>query len=230
MNNLKPNDKRAQGAIILIWSVMTIQLIYLFSNLFEYLLLKGAVNGLPITEEAAKANDFRQLVISLVFMVGYIVSVITFIQWFRRAYYNLHQLVPNLNFTEGWASGAWFVPIINLFRPFQIMKELSTKTHLLLTQKNIKYEYTSKYMVIWWTLWIFMNFTDRISNQISKHSTTIDDFLFSTLFTLITGIFFIPLSIFTVKVIRDYSHMEKELALLPNIEVEEINPENSQTF
>jgi hypothetical protein len=222
MNNLKPNEKRAQGAIILIWSVMTIQLIYLFSNLFEYLLLKGAANGLPITEEAAKANDFRQLVISLVFMVGYIVSVITFIQWFRRAYYNLHLLVPNLNYTEGWASGAWFVPILNLFRPFQIMKELYEKTHLLLIQKNINYnyKYTSKYMVIWWTLWIVINFADRISGQISKYATTIDDFLFSTLFTLITGIFFIPLSIFTVKVIRDYSLLEKELTLLQNIEVD----------
>lgn len=47
------------------------------------------------------------------------------IRWLRRAYYNLHQL-PTIqpDYPEGWAAGAWFVPFINLARPFTIMREV----------------------------------------------------------------------------------------------------------
>ena len=51
------------------------------------------------------------------------------IRWLRRAYYNLH-LLPGIRpeYPEGWAAGAWFVPFINLVRPFTIMREVWNDT------------------------------------------------------------------------------------------------------
>jgi len=51
------------------------------------------------------------------------------IRWLRRAYYNLH-LLPGINpeYTEGWAAGAWFVPFLNLVRPFTIIREVWNDT------------------------------------------------------------------------------------------------------
>jgi len=86
--------------------------------------------------EAAESNDLRQLVIAIISMVVALISAVTFIMWFRRAYFNLHSRVSKLSFTEGWAAGAWFVPIVNLGRPLNIMQELYNKTAALLKEKD----------------------------------------------------------------------------------------------
>jgi hypothetical protein len=62
--------------------------------------------------------------ISLV--VGYLlIGPITFIPWFHRAYSNLPRIgTRKLRYRTGWAIGAWFIPIFNLFRPKQITNDI----------------------------------------------------------------------------------------------------------
>lgn len=48
-----------------------------------------------------------------------------FIAWFFQAYKNLRRLgVHNMRYGNGWAIGAWFIPIFNLFRPKQIANDI----------------------------------------------------------------------------------------------------------
>jgi hypothetical protein len=55
----------------------------------------------------------------------WILTAIFFIAWLHRAYKNLQPLgVLTLRFGPGWAIGAWFVPIMNLFRPKQIVNDV----------------------------------------------------------------------------------------------------------
>ena len=47
------------------------------------------------------------------------------IAWTRRLYRNLAPLgARGLRFSEGWAVGAWFVPLLNLVRPKQILNDI----------------------------------------------------------------------------------------------------------
>ncbi len=68
--------------------------------------------------------------------------------WFRRAYFNLHQKVSYLSHSEGWAAGSWFVPIVNLYRPYQIMKEIYVETKELFTKRGLseKVGYSTNYL------------------------------------------------------------------------------------
>ena len=48
-----------------------------------------------------------------------------FITWFFQAYKNLRRLgVQNMRWGNGWAVGAWFVPILGLWRPKQIANDI----------------------------------------------------------------------------------------------------------
>lgn len=48
-----------------------------------------------------------------------------FIAWFFQAYKNLRRLgVANLRYGNGWAIGAWFVPILGMWRPKQIANDV----------------------------------------------------------------------------------------------------------
>ena len=80
----------------------------------QYDLLQTVANGGFISDEAVEANDTRESFLGIIYLIAYIISGITFIMWFRRAYFNLHQKVSWLNHSEGWAAGCWFVPIVNL--------------------------------------------------------------------------------------------------------------------
>ena len=49
--------------------------------------------------------------------------------WAFRAHANLHEgAVAGLNFAPGWAVGSFFVPVANLWVPFQAMRELVNRS------------------------------------------------------------------------------------------------------
>lgn len=63
---------------------------------------------------------------SLVFLL----SVVFVSMWIHRAHANLFAAgVEGLEFTPGWSVGWFFIPIMNLFKPFQAMRELWNRSH-----------------------------------------------------------------------------------------------------
>lgn len=213
MKNLKPNGQRAKNAITLIWIVFALEIISLISGYFQYDLLQTVVNGSEISMETATANNTRELMIGIIYLIAYIISAITFIQWFRRAYFNLHLKVNYLSHTEGWAAGCWFVPIICLYRPYQIMKEIYQETKKLLIKNGIDYKqsFSTNALGWWWTLWIISGIISQFVYRYSMKAESIDELITSTVASMIGNIIGIPLALITVKVIRDYSNVEPML-------------------
>lgn len=210
MEHLKPNGKRAKNAIAFIWIVFALNIVSLISGYFQYDLLQTVANGGEISMETATANDTRQHVIGIIFLIVYIISVVTFIQWFRRAYFNLHLKVTNLSQPEGWAAGSWFVPIICLYLPYQIMKEIYQETKELLDQKGIdcKQCLSTSALGWWWALWSIKNLISQRVFHYAFYAESIDDLTTGTVASMIGNIIGLPLALITVKVIRDYSTVE----------------------
>lgn len=222
MENLKPNGQRAKIAIMLLWTVLTVEIISLLSDYLQYDLLETVANGGQITTEAATDNDLRQKIIGLIYLTVYVISGITFIRWFRRAYYNLHIKAESLSFTEGWAAGCWFVPIISLYRPNQIMKELYLETQILLSKKDENYaqNLTTHFIGWWWALWIISSFLGQFIFRYSMKAETLEELTTTTIASIVASIIGIPLAIITVKVIKDYSEVEHLLYELKDEEEE----------
>ena len=222
MENLKPNSQRAKIAIMLLWTVLTVEIISLLSDYLQYDLLETVANGGQITTEAATDNDLRQKIIGLIYLTVYVISGITFIRWFRRAYYNLHIKAESLSFTEGWAAGCWFVPIISLYRPNQIMKELYQETQSLLSKKDENYaqNLTTHFIGWWWALWIISSFLGQFIFRYSMKAETLEELTTTTIASIVASIIGIPLAIITVKVIKDYSEVEHLLYELKDEEEE----------
>ncbi len=223
MENLKPNGQRAKIAIMLLWTVLTVEIISLLSDYLQYDLLQTVANGGQISSETATANDLRQRIIAMIYLAVFIISGITFIRWFRRAYYNLHLKAESLSFTEGWAAGCWFVPFLCLYRPNQIMKELYQETQNLLSKKNENYaqNLTTHTIGWWWALWIITSLLGQFIFRYSSKAETIDELTVSTVASIIASLISIPLAIITVKVIKDYSEIEPLLYELRDEEEEE---------
>ena len=60
----------------------------------------------------------------------WIAAAIAFLAWMHRAYRNLPALGANrLGYSPRWAIGAFFVPVLNLVHPYQVVRELWRESH-----------------------------------------------------------------------------------------------------
>ncbi len=225
MENTRPNEQRAKSAILWIWIVLALEIANLISSYMQYDLLQAIIGGGYVSDEATNANDIREGLLGMLYFAASIVSCVTFIKWFRRAYFNLHRKVGGLTYSEGWAAGSWFVPIISLYRPYKIMKEIYVKTREFLTQKGLseRIDYSTAYLGWWWALWVISAVVGQFVIRMTlQGEDTVDNLVTITIMQIILGIIGIPLAIITVKIIKDYSKAEPLLAQIKD-EEQEIN-------
>lgn len=207
---LKNNKLRARNSTILLAIIFILSVISIISDLMQYALLNSEIG---FTAEEGEENDLRQQIIAIFIFVAYILSYTFFIMWFRRAYFNLHQKINYLEFSEGWAAGAWFVPILNYIRPYHIMKELYVETENYLVKNKTNYTKTLNLSLIgiWWASWIIVSIFDRISYRLNTNSETIEEMSTATLFSIVNEFITLPTCILAIKVIKDYNKVENAL-------------------
>jgi hypothetical protein len=227
---LRPNFERAKTAIFIIYIILVFNLISVFSFYFQYELLLKIEDGY-YSESEATSNDTRQQFIAIANALLYIVSAITFISWFRRAYYNLHQLTDRLRYSEGWAAGGWFLPIGNLFIPFQIMRELFVKAQNIIN-KNESHRQNNRYPAIlnlWWGLWILSLVLSQIASRLT-FSEGIELLKLQTVLFLCENLIEIVNAFIIIKIIRMYSNMELMLEETAVMDIElfakDVKPEH----
>lgn len=229
MENLKPNDRRARNAVSMIWVVMTISIISSLFLIVDEVYLAGQ-NYATVDYYVFAVFDLGLTTSSILYTVVFIASAVTFIMWFRRAYYNLHQLKGNMLYGEGWAAGGWFIPVLNLYMPYQIMKDLYTGTNKLLSQNlsTCTLQLSTSYLGWWWFLWLFCGFVRQLSVRSYLQG---DSFGIGLPADVISTLLLIPLAMVTVIIIKDYAAIESALVDIKendpyNIEIEKDKIEN----
>lgn len=210
---MRYNSERARYAIMLLWVMFGMEMLVGISSFMQLTLLQQMADGYNIDEDTLTMNDMREMVLNLLYLVGHITCAVVYIRWFRRAYYNLHQLPINVNHDEGWAAGAWFVPILNLFRPYQIMSELYRETRKILRPKDAQYKYVSAESTVgwWWGLWVVWSVMGNFEARISFRADSIDDYILSDTISVFSAFIGMPLALLAIKVVKDYSVLENKM-------------------
>jgi hypothetical protein len=121
----RPLAGRGRLVVGLLAAGILVDLVAVGSDALELAPLERIASGELVTDAEADANDLRQAVIGIVQGVVFVLTAAFFIAWFHRAYSNLPALgATSLRFGRGWAVGAWFVPILSLWRPKQIANDI----------------------------------------------------------------------------------------------------------
>lgn len=203
MEKILSNQKRAKNIILVFKIMLILTVISIISNYFEYNLL----NSGDIDMDSANANVQRQGLIIIIQFGILISSFVLFIMWFRRAYHNLHNLgINTLSFTEGWAAGCWFVPFINLVRPYKIMKEIWVETNNQITDNNLTKE--TSLIGWWWGLFLISNFIANISFRFSLNAESIDELVTVSVINILSDLIEIPVILITIKLIQETNKSE----------------------
>lgn len=174
----------------MLWISLGISIISLLSDFKQMNLLSGS-----FSQAEAEFNDARQHIIGVIFLVASIVTGIAFLKWIYRANSNCRGFgAQGMKFTPGWSIGYYFIPISNLYAPYQAMKEIWKVSTNPADWQN---EAGSSLLGLWWALWLSDGFCYQHALRMSLREDTV-----TSLQTSITAsIIDIPLCIVAVSLI-----------------------------
>ncbi|MFF6886560.1 DUF4328 domain-containing protein [Streptomyces sp. NPDC012421] len=125
---------------------------------------------------AAEAYLSAETGLSMLAVLAACVSVATgvvFIVWFHRVRQNAGAFAPDSQTrTPGWAIGAWFIPLANLWIPRQIAVEVWRASR----QDPYAADGARELTVLnaWWTCFVVGVVLDRLSSTLYKQAETLD--------------------------------------------------------
>lgn len=127
---LLPVLGRARAIIIAFWILAA-------AYVLGAVAVVGVFIAMPAIDAAVESGPASVLLaiavaamgVGLLFFAGFVVVVVLFCMWQHRVHNNAHVLATRpMAFTPGWGVGYWFFPILNLIRPYQVMREIDAAT------------------------------------------------------------------------------------------------------
>src|SRR5262249_41598065 len=157
----------------LMWATLVVSVVAAVSGFFEISLLNRIGAGV-ISETEANANDLRQGAIGILQFLITLATAAAFLTWFYRAHKNLPRLGARyLQYSSGWAVGGFFVPILGLVRPFQVMREVWCHSYPPSPESGATAEGqppqppTLTLVGWWWGLFLLSSAVGRIASRIA---------------------------------------------------------------
>ena len=116
-------DPRLLTAVYVVLSVASIGV-----AIFQILGILGMSDLLPTADQLIEPDPSmaaRNMTTMLILAGLTLVELLVYFMWVYRANANSQGLgARGMRFTPGWAVGWSFVPVMNLFRPYQVMREI----------------------------------------------------------------------------------------------------------
>ncbi|TRZ43181.1 DUF4328 domain-containing protein [Robertkochia solimangrovi] len=209
---LYSNHKRSVILIRIFQVLLVLTVIAILSNIMELqLLYKMQVEEVNLT--ILENNDLRQSIIGFLQLGLTIASIVVFLNWFRRSYGNLHRLGVHPNQSESATIWTWFVPILNLFRPFQIMKEIWYETQFTIRKSDVTFQIKEGDLLLgtWWILFIATGILGRIIFQNAMSSETVEEYITGSTLTLFSDILDFAGAITVIVIVKNVSKWEARI-------------------
>jgi hypothetical protein len=151
-------EGRAKFATAALWVFVTIAVPSAFGQFLE---ASGSIDLAAVEIEPLALGIALAY---LAYFAAFVASVVIVAIWIHRAHANLADAaVDGLEFTPGWAVGWYFIPIANLFKPFQAMRELWRASH---GEAHPFDGPAPSAVTAWWTCWIVGNILSSVGDRL----------------------------------------------------------------
>lgn len=114
------------------WAMIIVQALWVWPNVDTLLTWQDYFAGVEAAEGeeeqgillGMRAAELAGVVLGILFLALFVAATVFWLMWVHRTYRNLPALgAEGLKYSPGWAVGYYFIPILNLVRPYQIMSE-----------------------------------------------------------------------------------------------------------
>ena len=199
--NWRARLARAWLVIVAALSVLTATL-----EIAHLRLVAGKTTGTLTLDLAQRVDDSNATlgVVYILTLVAYLFSAVFFILWTHRAYKNITALgAQRPRFGAGWAIGGWFVPILGLWRPKQVVDDIwrasDPAAPAAVRPDQWRNQRTPFLLAAWWALYIAGSVADRLAAR--QPSDTIEHDRMATTYALCSSLLTIAGALLAVLVV-----------------------------
>lgn len=161
---------------------------------------RGAIRG---ADDLGRAEELVRVADVIRFGV-FVAAAIAFLAWFSRAYRNIERLgVPGLRYTPGWAVGAWFVPILNLFRPKQVANDIWRASDPQVTRRSEGWHGrdVSPWLHWWWAFWVAGGVFGNQAAFAQVQADTVSEEFSASTFAIVADVLFAVSAVLAIAVV-----------------------------
>tara|TARA_E500000178_G_C16801604_1_gene652718 strand:+ start:28 stop:642 length:615 start_codon:yes stop_codon:yes gene_type:complete len=194
-------------------------------NALEFDFFKDIENQSFQTEEeliiAGNLIDQLHVVAFISFLITFILGGIVIFKWIYRSNINAGLLgAKDMKFSPGWSVGWFFIPVVNLWKPFQAMQEIYNAS---LNPANWKDLGKPKIVLQWWGLWMISNSLNQFNNKKAEKAETISELINVNLLNQAGEILWIILCVTFLSLVKKISKSQLENF---SLQESENHPEN----
>ena len=208
---LRDNSVRAQQAVGVFQVLAVVLLLVVISDVWYIGELSA---GHTPDEIDAYGLGLVHNLLPIIEVLALVASFVVLIRWLRRAYWNMHALRLRLEHGEGWAAGAWSVPVLNMFRPYSIVKEVWRQTQL------VAFERVQPHVLlrIWWIVFILDRLAGNASGRLASSASTTLQLQNAASADIIAEVLGITSALLTMRVVQRIAGFEAQMTLRLQVE------------
>jgi hypothetical protein len=189
----------------LLWISVLIACVALVDDIAEFLQVQVG----QISPDQVASNDPVQGFIGLLQSGLGILTGIIFLKWIYRSYKNIQGFgAQGLRFSPGWAVGYYFIPILSLIRPVQVMNEIWRASD---DPRDWPKRPGSWLIASWWTLFLVYTGITQISLELAIQASTNDQWTLAAVLAILGDFFSIPLSLAALRLVTEIYRRQRTL-------------------
>lgn len=207
------NQGRATATVVLLFVAMALAAVSSLFGILQLFLLSAVDNGVRLPETLVSVHLALFGLVETFQSLIYLITAVPFIMWFRRAYENLSRLgVRRLEHSPGWAVGAWFVPVMSLFYPYEMGGEIWSESARLGSGGFNGSEgglfgagrssATDRTVGLWWLCFLAMNFLTMFGAIVGKAANGMSGAMTGTGLALTGDLAAVGAAVAAIRIIR----------------------------
>jgi hypothetical protein len=153
---------------------------------------------------------------------AYVLTVVFFCIWVHGANRNARALgAEGMKVTPGWSVGYFFIPILNLFRPFAAVKEIWQASDPDAPSDVFAWRAVTPTPLLygWWGTWLVTSFVGNAAGRLSLGADSAAEELLASQVTFLSDLVDIPAAILASLVVRDvYLRQQRKHARLCEVQ------------
>ncbi len=174
--------------------------------------IRGLVLGGPVDAPRADAIDARQSLMGIFQLVTRIAGAIVFLNWFHAAHKNLGSRgLERLTYNPASAVWAFFIPILSLFRPYQVMTEVAKGSAYLAGEGRAdswRGAREGPLVALWWGLFLAANLTGFGAARMAGERAALGTLLTAGWIEFASDVLDVPAAIAAVVLVRRISRQQ----------------------
>ena len=201
------------NTIILI-ALCVVSMLSIWAVSWNYSLAESMSSGTRISvETATKSDNFVAMSGGLVFIVA-IIQIVIFMIWVYKFQKGLPIIkINDARWSPGWCVAWWFIPIMSLFRPYQVIAQFWRATSLKNSPTNWKSANVPSLLMVWWITSVIATWFAMIYLRLSAsnwNSDRLEDYLSELSLSIFSDASVIISSVLLIYVIKGITEQLKE--------------------